>query len=464
MILPRLRAEPCDNLAGEMAMAQADRLISLASSADGVRIAYADDGGDGYPLVVTPGLWSHCAQLERVTFLRRSFERLRACGVRIITYDERGKGSSERRVMDISLSSRVADLQAVVDAAGLREFGVFGFMEGVPTAIAYAHDRPDCVSRLVLFAGFADGHSDFEQSLIYRSIAAIRDLADAVWEAFTLMVANGTLTYGDTSEAGMLAEVYRASIEPEMLRRYLDQYASLDVTGLLPSVAAPTLVFGLAEPDQGIAAGIRGARLLPIAPWSDELLHPDAADELEAFLSGGRRSRAPDPYGPSGFRTILFTDLQGHTEMMARLGDAQGREVLREHERITRQCLRTHGGAEIKTMGDGFMASFGSAQKALECASALQRVVTESLVLNPHTSVRVGINAGEPIAEDNDLFGASVIVAARIAAKASGGQVLVADVVRQLVAGKGFLFSDTGEHVLKGFEEPARIWELRWEA
>jgi len=115
-------------------------------------------------------------------------------------------------------------------------------------------------------------------------------------------------------------------------------------------------------------------------------------------------------------------------------------------------------------MGDGFLASFSSSQRALECAAALQQeLAAASERLPAPLKVRVGVNAGEPIAEGDDLFGSSVIAASRIAAKAAGGQVLVADVVRQLVAGKGFLFSDHGYHELKGFEEPVRLWELRWD-
>jgi class 3 adenylate cyclase len=122
-------------------------------------------------------------------------------------------------------------------------------------------------------------------------------------------------------------------------------------------------------------------------------------------------------------------------------------------------------------MGDGFLCSFSSAQRAVECAIALQRKFHEENPLmhvddslhNEGLRLRVGLNAGEPVAEDDDLFGASVIAAARIAAKAEGAQILVADVVRQLAAGKGFLFHDTGEHVLKGLEDPVRLWELRWE-
>ncbi|TMB97329.1 MAG: adenylate/guanylate cyclase domain-containing protein [Chloroflexi bacterium] len=163
---------------------------------------------------------------------------------------------------------------------------------------------------------------------------------------------------------------------------------------------------------------------------------------------------------PGVFRTVLVTDLVSHTAMMSRLGDARGREVLREHERITRRVLKAYGGTEVKTMGDGFIASFGSVTMAVECAIGLQRAFAERE--GEPLSVRVGLNAGEPIEEDGDLFGATVIRASRIAAKADGGEILVADTVRGLCSGKGFLFSDRGEFVAKGFEEPVRVYEVRW--
>ena len=161
---------------------------------------------------------------------------------------------------------------------------------------------------------------------------------------------------------------------------------------------------------------------------------------------------------------MLFTDIEGHTEMLDKLGDAKGREVLREHERITREALHAHAGTEVKTMGDGFMACFGSAREALECAIALQKAMAarnQEDGVYP-LKVRAGINADEPISEDDDLFGVSVIAAARIMSKAEGGQIIVSDVVRQLVAGKGFAFVEHGETTLRGFEEPVRLYELRW--
>ena len=161
--------------------------------------------------------------------------------------------------------------------------------------------------------------------------------------------------------------------------------------------------------------------------------------------------------------TVLFTDVVGHTEMMQRLGDTKGRDVLRAHERITRETLKQHSGAEVKTMGDGFLASFGSVTSAMQCAIALQRAFathTESMPEPLH--VRVGLNAGEPIEEDGDLFGSTVILASRIAAKAAAGEILTSDTVRGLLSGKGFLFADRGDFIPKGFEDAVRLYEVRW--
>jgi class 3 adenylate cyclase len=142
--------------------------------------------------------------------------------------------------------------------------------------------------------------------------------------------------------------------------------------------------------------------------------------------------------------------------------------VLREHERITREVLKAHGGDEVKSMGDGFMASFGSVTGAVECAIALQRAFAErnskleTQKSGAEISVRIGLNAGEPIEEGGDFFGATVIMASRIAAAAGGGEILVADTVRGLCSGKGFLFADRGENVLRGFEDAVRLYEVRW--
>jgi class 3 adenylate cyclase len=209
------------------------------------------------------------------------------------------------------------------------------------------------------------------------------------------------------------------------------------------------------------AGSIAGARLVTASGGRGNFsIAERLLTAVEEFLGFAPTQGPGYAKEPSAFRTVLFTDLVGHTEMMSRLGDERGRGVLREHERITRDVLRQHGGTEVKTMGDGFMASFGSVTKAVECAVALQKAFAEHE--GEALSVRVGLNAGEPIEEDGDLFGATVILASRIAAKADAGEILVADTVRGLCSGKGFLFADRGEFVAKGFEEPVRVYEVSW--
>ena len=167
--------------------------------------------------------------------------------------------------------------------------------------------------------------------------------------------------------------------------------------------------------------------------------------------------------------TILFTDVEGSTALTERLGDAGAREVLRQHERIVREALKAHSGSEVKTMGDGFMASFGSASQAVECAVTIQKAFAQwnaGVGAHGHAplQIRVGLNAGEPIAEGEDLYGTAVNLAARIAGEARGEEILVANVVRELAAGKGYLFLDRGDAALKGFEDPVRLYEVRWES
>jgi class 3 adenylate cyclase len=214
-----------------------------------------------------------------------------------------------------------------------------------------------------------------------------------------------------------------------------------------------------------LASRIPGAQLAVLEGASGGY----ALEDWQAVLAAvddflGEREEAAAGPAPSGLVTILFTDVEGSTALTERLGDAKAREVLRNHERIVREALRAHSGAEVKAMGDGFMASFASATRALECAIAMQRAFAEhNEAAEEPIRMRIGLNAGEPIAEEKDLFGTAVNMAARIAAKAEGGEIMASDVVRQLVAGKGFLFSDRGEVELKGFEEPVRLYEVRWQ-
>jgi adenylate cyclase len=167
----------------------------------------------------------------------------------------------------------------------------------------------------------------------------------------------------------------------------------------------------------------------------------------------------------AGFRTIMFTDMEGSTALTQRLGDAEAQSLVRLHNAIVGEALAMHGGTQVKHTGDGIMASFLTSSSAVECAITIQRAFARHNDANPveALNVRVGINAGEPVAEGDDLFGTAVQLAARVCSRAQPGEVITTDVVRQLVAGKGFLFADHGEAELRGFEDLVRLYEVRWQ-
>ena len=276
-----------------------------------------------------------------------------------------------------------------------------------------------------------------------------------------------------TPEARRYAAVIRESVTQELVQALISA-PDIDATELLPQVRSPTLViqrretpFPSLDTARRLALRIPNARLVPLEGKSPAPYLGDTDAVLQAideFLGEGEEAAADaQPPGAGAFRTILFTDVEGSTALTQRLGDARARELLREHERLVRDALSAHGGSEVKTMGDGFMASFSSATKALECAIAMQRAFAEhNESAEEPIMVRVGLNAGEPIAEDDDLFGTAVNRAARITAMAKGGEILVANVVRELAEGKDFLFADRGETSLKGFDESVRLFEVRW--
>jgi len=166
----------------------------------------------------------------------------------------------------------------------------------------------------------------------------------------------------------------------------------------------------------------------------------------------------------TAFRAILFTDMKGSTTLTRQLGDAKAIEVLRTHNVIVRDVLKTHGGREVDHTGDGFMASFGSVSQAVECAIAILRAFDSYNRRNPKAAIHlhVGLSAGEPIAEGQGLFGATVQLAARLCERAQGDQILVSSVIKELCLGKKLPFKDRGKRRMKGFDRPVRVYEVEW--
>jgi class 3 adenylate cyclase len=445
--------------------------IQYAQTADGVSIAFWVIG-EGRPLVWLMTLPFSHIQLEwQMPDIRRWFERL-AQRRKLIRYDNRGSGLSDRDVTDYSLDAYVLDLEAVADRLGLEQFDLFAIYHSGPVAIAYAARHPERVSHLVLWCSWARG-SDVAGSPL---IQTMRGFISQNWEAYSETAAGAHMGWSETESAHRFAALLRESVTPEAAQAALEATTRFDVTDLLPQLRTPTLVLHRRElrfPDASVArrlaASIPDASLVVLegASMAPYLGDAEAMYRAVAGFLGDFEEPPPvkEPPEAGAVQTILFSDVEGSTSLTDRLGDAKAREVLRTYERAVRDALRVHGGSEVKATGDGFMASFSSATQALECAIDIQRAfAAQNESAEEPMRVRIGLNAGEPIAEQEDLFGTAVNMAARIAAQAEGGEILVANVVRELTAGKGFLFADRGEVVIRGFEDPVRLYEVRWRA
>lgn len=448
--------------------------IQYATTADGVNIAFWSLG-EGAPLVHLPWFRASHVQLEwQFPEVRRWYEAL-ASKRNLVRYDSRGIGMSFRNVSDYSLDALVADLEAVVDRLGLERFALFAVLHNGPVAIAYAARHPERVSHLILWCTYARA-ADYAES---SQIRATRGFTETDWELYTETLASVRLGWGAGESTRRFAALVRESLTPQSLSAQRAAFKDIDVTHLLSKVQAPTLVMhrrgiGWLNEDvvRAVAAGIpnAGLQVLDGASGAPYLGDTDAVlRAVYAFL--GETYQPPPPEAPTppepALKTILFTDIEGSTALTQRLGDSAARDILRDYERITREALAAHGGSEIKTMGDGFMATFGSATRAVECAVAMQRAFEDWHRRRGHEAehahVRIGLNAGEPIAEHEDLFGTAVIVASRIADQARGGEILAANVVKELVAGKRFQFASRGRTALRGFDEPVEVFEVLWQ-
>ena len=436
--------------------------IQYAKTSDGVNIAYATEG-EGPPLVflsIPAGAHIQRAweMFPYIVPLTRTF--------RLIRYDPRGAGLSDRDAIDFSMEAMMRDFAAIVDRTGLQSFALLAFQDSVPVAVTYAATCPDRVSHLILIDGWTNFSHDVAGMPAYKAHEA---LIDQDWTLFTETLARVLIGFDDPRLIEGLGEYIRACIEPDAYRAFVAALQSWDVADLLPDVKAQALVlhnnnarFVPVRVGQKLAAGIPDARFLTI----DDMNYERVPALVEDFVGTAGKAQL----ATGGFATILFTDIESSTALTQRLGDAKAQEVRRAHNEIVRAALSANGGNEIKHTGDGIMASFTTASSALDCAIAIQRGVAANRDEHPDSplGVYVGLNAGEPIAEDDpdgrvDLFGTSVDLAARLVDHAQPGQIIASDVVRQLAAGKDFLFSDLGETELRGFEDPVKLWELRWE-
>jgi class 3 adenylate cyclase len=449
--------------------------IRFTTTSDEFSIAFATFGS-GPPLLIPPGWVSH---LERIFEGQHGqfFQRL-AQSHTITTYDGRGTGLSDRNAPDLSVMARLHDLEAVVNQTGLDRFSMFAWSQSTPAAMVYAAQHPERIDRLILFAAMCGGYRppDNETGVL----RPLLDLMRAEWGVGARATMGFVHPDADNEEMKRELEFLSAAASGDVASRILEEgFLRTDVRDYLPKIEAPTLVIhrrGDKAVDQEsgriVASLVPGSRFL-LLDGDHHLPYDHDAEPvlraIEEFLGvepRPRRAMAPSwPAPPAAPITIMFTDIEGSTTLTQRLGDAAAQDLLRAHDTIVRDELRRLGGAEIKHTGDGIMASFPAPSRALECAITIQRAFVqhnEQDEVGAPINVRVGINVGEPVQEGSDLFGVAVQLARRICDQADPGQILVSNVVRELVAGKGFLFADRGETALRGFEDSVRLYEVAW--
>ena len=386
--------------------------------------------------------------------VRNWFERL-ARRFFVVRYDARGSGLSQAEGVELSLAGYAGDIGAVASDAGLARYVLYANAAATAPAVLAILERPETISHFVLAGPQVDPSANADTAFLGQ-------ITSANWPYMRETMGTGIAAGASDEVAKQWSNVLDAASDGERYQRWMDQVAQWTVEQELPRVGTKTLVIG-----------IDGIRYLPLshAQWAARLI-PDS--RLVVLSAPNPAQGDPEPYARAiesfvfedkdrsteplrgGFQTILFTDLEASTPLTQRLGDEAAQEILRGHNAIVRGALDEHGGREVKHTGDGIMASFPSAVAAVTAALQIQRELAGGEV-----RVRVGLNAGEPIAEDDDLFGLSVIEAARIADRAEPGLVLVSDVVRQLCEGKTFEFASLGAVSLKGFEESVELFEVR---
>jgi pimeloyl-ACP methyl ester carboxylesterase/class 3 adenylate cyclase len=427
-----------------------------------VSIAYQVVGDGPIDLVLVPGWVSNIDVFWEEPRLARLLTRL-ASFSRLILFDKRGTGLSDRVGDMPSLEVRMDDVRAVMDTVGSQRAALFGYSEGGAMCVLFAATYPDRASALIMGGGFArrtraPGYPwgpTAEQQLVFI------DQMERDWGGSVGIDARAPSLAHDERYRQWWARWLRSSASPAAAATLMRMNMEIDVRHVLPAVRVPTLVLHSVN-DRLIEIGaarymaerIPGAKLVELAgidhiPWGCDSDH--FVDEIAEFLTGTRPGAEPDRV----LATVLFTDIVGATEHASRVGDRGWHDLLDSHHALVRRELEHFRGREIDTAGDGFLATFDGPARAVRCACAISKGV-RALGLE----IRAGLHTGECERMGDKLGGIAVHTGARVAAEARSGEVLVSSTVKDLVAGSGLAFQDRGVQRLKGIPGEWRLFAV----
>ncbi|MET1003693.1 MAG: adenylate/guanylate cyclase domain-containing protein [Acidimicrobiia bacterium] len=436
--------------------------VQYAQSGD-VHVAYQVVGEGDLDLVLVQGFasnldveWEHPAVARLLRGLA-SFSRL-------IRFDKRGLGLSDRNVEPVPLEERMDDVRAVMDAVGSERAALMGISEGAPMSILFAATYPERTQALVLYGGMArateapdypwgpplDGFLEATEQLIMPTVFEGADID--IW---------APSLDEDPAAREWLGRYRRSAMSPDGIAKVVQMFLEIDVRHVLPSVNVPTLVIHRHgdrvvnwRASKWMAEQIPGAARVELPgqdhfPWAGD---SDAiVEEVRAFLTGTRVDDEADRV----LATVMFTDVVGSTARAASLGDRRWTELLDAHDNAVRRELVAFRGHEVKTTGDGFIATFDGPARGIRCARAI-RSAASALDLD----VRVGLHTGEIELRSDDIGGLAVHISQRVSAAAQPAEIVVSSTVKDLVAGSGIEFEDRGERELKGVPGHWRLFAV----
>src|SRR5215207_510349 len=433
-----------------------------ATSGD-TSIAYQLVGDGPIDLVLVLGFATHLELQWESPPLARFFERLSSFS-RLIIFDKRGTGLSDPVTEVPTLELRIDDVRAVMDAAGSERAALFGVSEGGPMSILFAATHPQRATALVLHGAMARTTEAPDYPWASPAEALRESAAEFIapsWgrDAEGMVELFAPSFAADPRTLELLARLERNAASPAMVQQIFEMFLGTDVRDILPTVHIPTLVTHRRgdrvvnwRAGRDLADRIEGSKYVELdgidhLPWAGD---SDAVvGEVQEFLTGARSAAEPDRI----LATVMFTDICGSTKRAAELGDAQWRDLLEAHQTAVRRDLDRFRGCEVKTLGDGSLATFDGPARAIQCGHAIAQTA-RSLGLED----RIGIHSGEVEVMDEDVGGIAVHIAARVGSLASAGEVLVTSTVKDLVAGSNIQFEDRGLTQLKGVPDEWRLF------
>lgn len=427
-----------------------------------VRVAYQISGEGPVDMVYAPGTVSHLDmdwdRPERAEPFRRMSE-----FSRLIRFDKRGTGMSDRPTYAATLEERIDDIRAVMDAAGSEKAFVFGLSEGGSMACLFGATYPSRTRGIIVWGSQARwirtpeypwGQTEEENA------AMIADLGEHGVTRSYVMGGGAGMKNADPAYIDWFMRYGQAGGSPSAFVALETMNSQIDVRGILPSIRVPTLVMNRTgdpvahvEAARDLASHIPGAKFVEFPGETHGMwdILDQVMAQLREFVTGTGWHASFDRV----LATILFSDIVGSTQRLTEMGDKKWRAILDQHNAIVRRELALYRGKEVKATGDGFLATFDGPTRAIQCARSIRSELGRLGI-----GIRIGLHTGECELMGADVGGVAVHLAARVSAEAGAGQILVSSTVRDLVAGSGLEFKDAGLHELKGFPGTWRLFEI----